>query len=101
MGKMENHSPNNSKLYRVHWKNSATDIQTEEGLITALIYDDSKKHILDDLAETATLLKETSDALQNGDGTAALLMRDPALYEDLRSLVGGAHATNFSDHIFA
>ena len=38
----------------------------------------------------ATLLKETSDALQNGDGTAALLMRDPALYEDLRSLVGGA-----------
>lgn len=67
-----------------------TDIQTEEGLITALIYDDSKKHILDDLAETATLLKETSDTLQNGNGTAALLMRDPALYEDLRSLVGGA-----------
>ena len=67
-----------------------TDIQTEEGLITALIYDDSKKHILDDLAQTATLLKETSDSLQNGDGTAALLMRDPALYEDLRSLVGGA-----------
>ena len=30
----------------------ATDIQTEEGLITALIYDDSKKHILDDLAKT-------------------------------------------------
>lgn len=67
-----------------------TDIQTEEGLITALIYDDSKKHILDDLAQTATLLKETSDSLQNGNGTAALLMRDPALYEDLRSLVGGA-----------
>ena len=67
-----------------------SDIQTEEGLITALIYDGSKKDILNDLAETASLLKETSDALQHGDGTAALLMRDPALYEDLRALVGGA-----------
>ena len=50
----------------------------EDGLITALI-DDSKKDILNDLADTATLLRETSDALQNGDGTAALLMRDPTL----------------------
>lgn len=66
------------------------DIKTEEGLVNALIYDDSKIEILNDLAETASLLKETSDALQHGDGTAALLMRDPALYEDLRSLVGGA-----------
>ena len=67
-----------------------SDIKNEEGLVTALIYDESKRQILDDLAETATVLKETSEALQSGDGTAALLMRDPALYEDLRSLVGGA-----------
>lgn len=66
------------------------DIKQEDGLVRALIYDDTKVKLLDDLAETASLLKETSDALQHGDGTAALLMRDPALYEDLRSLVGGA-----------
>ena len=37
-----------------------------------------------------TSLRATSEALANGEGSLGLLAHDPALYEDLRALVGGA-----------
>ena len=66
------------------------DIRSEDSMIHALIYDADKAKILDDLGETMTSLKKTSAALENGEGTLGLLAHDPALYEDLRALVGGA-----------
>ena len=66
------------------------DIRNENSLIHSLIYDESKKTIIDDLAITADALKQTSQSITEGDGTMAMMLRDPALYEDLRSLVGGA-----------
>ncbi|MEL6345324.1 MAG: MlaD family protein [Myxococcota bacterium] len=66
------------------------DIKSEASLINTLIYDEEKTQIIDDLASTAAALKETSAMLQDGDGTLAMLARDPALYEDMRTLVRGA-----------
>ena len=66
------------------------DIQNKDSMINALIYDADKVAILDDLQETVTSLKRTSAALESGQGTLGLLAHDPALYEDLRALVGGA-----------
>jgi phospholipid/cholesterol/gamma-HCH transport system substrate-binding protein len=66
------------------------DIRSEDSMIHALIYDGDKAKILDDLGETMASLKKTSAALENGEGTLGLLAHDPALYEDLRALVGGA-----------
>ena len=66
------------------------DIQNEESLINALIYDPDKKQILDDLKLASARLETMSAMLVEGDGTLALLARDPALYEDMRSLVRGA-----------
>ena len=66
------------------------DIQNKDSMINALIYDADKVAILDDLQETVNSLKRTSAALENGQGTLGLLAHDPALYEDLRALVGGA-----------
>lgn len=66
------------------------DIQSEDSMIHALIYDPEKAKILDDLGEAIVSLKRTSAALENGEGTLGLLANDPALYEDLRALVGGA-----------
>ncbi len=67
-----------------------TDIQREDSFIHALLYDPDKAAIVDDLSLAATHLRETSEAINSGDGTLGLLARDPALYEDLRALVGGA-----------
>ncbi len=68
----------------------AKDIKNEESLAHSLLYDPSKAKLVDDLAATAAALKSTSESISQGDGTIGLLARDPALYEDLRALVGGA-----------
>ena len=66
------------------------DIKNEDSLLNSMIYDASKKQVLDDLVATASSLRTTAESLESGNGTVALLMRDPTLYEDLRALVGGA-----------
>lgn len=68
----------------------ADDIQNEDSLVHALIYDESKAAILDDLAVASAELKKTSVAVSSGEGTIGMLANDPALYEDLRALMGGA-----------
>ena len=66
------------------------DIRSDQSLLHAVVYDPEKVKLLDDLAATAASLRQTSEALNSGDVTIGLLARDPALYEDLRALVGGA-----------
>jgi len=67
-----------------------SDIRNEESVIHTLIYDSTKTQIIEDLTVTAASLRSAAQALDDGDGTMALLLRDPVLYEDLRALVGGA-----------
>lgn len=66
------------------------DIKNEESLVHALVYEPEHARILDDLQVTSAALRQVSEDLQNGQGTLGLLANDPALYEDLRALVGGA-----------
>ena len=66
------------------------DIQNEEGLVHALIYDTERAHMVEDLHATAEALREVSEAINQGEGTVGMLANDPALYEDLRALMGGA-----------
>ena len=66
------------------------DIRNEESLLHTLIYDQEKAAIVDDLAATAASLRTASALLESGEGTLGLLARDPALYEELRVLIGGA-----------
>jgi phospholipid/cholesterol/gamma-HCH transport system substrate-binding protein len=66
------------------------DIRNEDSMVHAMIYDADKAQVVDDLAATVASLRRTSEALENGQGSLGLLAHDPALYEDLRALVGGA-----------
>ena len=66
------------------------DIKNEDSVLHALIYDPEKAKMVDDLATTASALAATAQAIEQGEGTVGMLARDPALYEDLRALVGGA-----------
>lgn len=67
------------------------DIRNEESLIHTLIYDEEKAQIVADLAETAASMRRMSEMIENGEGTVGMMTRDPALYEDMRALVRGAH----------
>ena len=66
------------------------DIRNEDSMVHALLYDADKARIVDDLASAVESLRKTSEALENGEGSLGMLAHDPALYEDLRALVGGA-----------
>ncbi len=66
------------------------DIQNEKGLVHALVYDTERAALVQDLHATATALREVSEGINQGQGTVGMLANDPALYEDLRALMGGA-----------
>ena len=68
----------------------ADDVQNEESLVHSLIYDKEKASIITDLAVASSSLRTTAESISSGEGTLGMLTRDPALYEDLRSLMGGA-----------
>lgn len=67
-----------------------SDIESEDSVVHALLYDADKAQLVDDLTVTAANLRSVSEGLEQGEGTAGLLLQDPELYEDLRALVGGA-----------
>jgi len=66
------------------------DIKNEDSMLHAMLYDPDKAQVIDDLAATMAALRRTSESIESGDGTLGMLANDPALYEDLRALVGGA-----------
>lgn len=66
------------------------DIKNEDSMVHAMLYDPDKAAVIDDLAAAVASLRRTTQALEEGSGTLGLLAHDPALYEDLRALVGGA-----------
>jgi phospholipid/cholesterol/gamma-HCH transport system substrate-binding protein len=67
-----------------------SDLKNEDSVLHAMLYDPEKAKMVDDLAATASSLRKASEAIESGEGTLGLLASDPALYQDLRALVGGA-----------
>ncbi|MBN1334742.1 MAG: MCE family protein [Deltaproteobacteria bacterium] len=66
------------------------ELHTEGTLAYALLYDPSNAQMVDDLRATSLALRQIAEDIHEGRGTVGLLATDPALYEDLRVLVGGA-----------
>lgn len=75
-----------------------TTARTGKGLLHDLIYTDVEaglvakriEQVLVSLAQTATNLKTTSDALAQGTGTLGALILDPQLYDNLVEVTDGA-----------
>jgi phospholipid/cholesterol/gamma-HCH transport system substrate-binding protein len=67
-----------------------TDVRTQDSMAHSLLYDPEGARIVKELEGAAVSLREITDAVNKGEGTVGLLVRDPQLYEDLRVLMGGA-----------
>jgi len=67
-----------------------TDLKSEDSVLHALLYEPENAQLVDDLTATAASLRRTTQSIESGDGTLGMLAQDPALYEDLRALMGGA-----------
>lgn len=48
-------------------------------------------HAMKDFSQTMSNFKAVSEKMRNGEGTVGALFNDPSLYEDMKSLVGGAN----------
>ncbi|MGQ3684890.1 MAG: MlaD family protein [Candidatus Loosdrechtia sp.] len=64
--------------------------QKGDGLLYALLYDLKSKQLLDNLVATTESLKKITSDIEKGEGTLGALIADPAVYENLVSLLGGA-----------
>ena len=67
-----------------------TQIESEESLLHALVYDPEAAEIVAEIQQAVSGVKALVDGIQDGEGTIGLLAQDPALYEEMRSLFGGA-----------
>lgn len=79
------------------------DIRTGKGILHELIYAGEDQNVVGELAQTARNLKATSadlrelmGGMKEGKGTMGALLQDPALYEDMRALLGGANRSAWS-----
>lgn len=67
------------------------EVETGEGPLHSLIYrDPSRPDVLAEISLGVQNLNAILTKANTGDGTLALLLNDPTLYEDLKQLVGGA-----------
>ena len=71
--------------------NLMTKFQDQKGLAHVLFADPRAEAIMADLEQTSKNLKLVSSRLAQGEGTLGALIDDPALYEDLSSLLRGAN----------
>jgi phospholipid/cholesterol/gamma-HCH transport system substrate-binding protein len=92
------------------------DIKNEEGVLTALIYDEklrekldstltnidevtveinSEDGILPQLKETVSNFREISERLEGGEGTLGALINDPTVYDNLKGVLGEAERSRF------
>ncbi|MFH0799300.1 MAG: MlaD family protein [Pseudomonadota bacterium] len=79
-------------------RNTLGQIEKGNGLAHALIYDPSGGRAITDLSEGIKSIKTASvdlrtilGAMRRSEGTLGRLINDPALYDDLRALVGRAN----------
>lgn len=63
-----------------------TDIRRNNGVLHELVYGDSGKSLNKAISHLEGILKK----IDSGDGTLGSLVNDPTIYEDLRSMMGGA-----------
>jgi phospholipid/cholesterol/gamma-HCH transport system substrate-binding protein len=69
-----------------------TEVAEGDGLLHQLIYDpvSDEEDPVSELTRAARRLQEVLAKIDRGEGTLGLLVNDPSLYEDLRTLLGGA-----------
>ena len=67
------------------------EIRYGDGILHALIYDSPRdQDIVMEAVEAGAKLNSILGKVDRGEGTMGLLVNDPTLYEDIKTLVGGA-----------
>lgn len=65
-------------------------VEEGDGTLHKLLYTDEEGEILGDLEEASKSLKAILQTIESGEGTIGALINDPAVYEDLKTILEGA-----------
>jgi phospholipid/cholesterol/gamma-HCH transport system substrate-binding protein len=65
-----------------------SEVKDGDGVLHALVYEQGQDRFLDDLNQTSAVLKRMVEDVDKGRGTIGALLRDPTVYEDLKTLLG-------------
>jgi len=66
------------------------DIKEGDGVIHSLVYTDEGKNLIANLTDASADIKEVTESIKRGEGTLGALVMDPTVYEDVKTLLGGA-----------
>jgi len=67
-----------------------SDVKTHKGLLNAMVYGSAGPKLDASMASLESIMKK----VEKGEGTLGSLVNDPTVYEDLKSLLGGAKRSN-------
>ena len=63
-------------------------VQEQDGVLHALVYEPESRQFVTDLNQVAAILKRVVQDVDKGRGSLGGLLRDPTVYEDLKSVLG-------------
>jgi phospholipid/cholesterol/gamma-HCH transport system substrate-binding protein len=66
------------------------DVKDGPGLVHTLVYTDEGQRFVDNLSAASTDIKDMIASIKAGEGTLGALVTDPSVYQDVKSLLGGA-----------
>lgn len=66
------------------------DIKEGDGVLNTLVYGEGTENLLNNLTEASADIQIIIAGIKNGDGTLGALLADPTVYEDVKTLLGGA-----------
>jgi phospholipid/cholesterol/gamma-HCH transport system substrate-binding protein len=65
-----------------------SEVKGGQGVLHALVYEQGHDKFLDDLNQMSAVLRRMVEDVDKGRGTLGGLLRDPTVYEDLKSVLG-------------
>jgi len=66
------------------------DIKEGDGMIHSLVYTDEGANLITNLTEASADIRDVTGSIKAGEGTLGALIADPTVYEDVKTLLGGA-----------
>jgi phospholipid/cholesterol/gamma-HCH transport system substrate-binding protein len=65
-------------------------VKEGDGVIHSLLYEDEGKNLIDNLTVASSDIRAMVDEIEQGKGTLGAFIKDPSVYEDVKSFLGGA-----------
>lgn len=64
------------------------EIQHGKGLLHSLVYEEDRSNMIQNLTAMSKILRNIAEEVEEGKGTVGALLKDPSVYEDLKTILG-------------